>query len=200
MALMPYAAGVENGGLVVRAEAGAAGGGVLVITGRVPDDSTLARLAADATASIAPPFTVETALDVGLQADSSSVATATAPRTVVLSLEADAEDAAADVRAVLADNVIAFRPGTAELADGTRETLERLATVLADHPEIAIEVAGAGEGSGSLSLDRALGARRAGAVARALRESGLNDGRVTISEGESRDASVTLRLSPAATD
>jgi outer membrane protein OmpA-like peptidoglycan-associated protein len=199
MALMPYAAQVDGGGLVVRAEPGAAGGGVLSITGRVADDAALARLAADAEASVAPPFVVETPLDVGLAADTTGVGEAIEARTVVLSEDPALDDVVAAVRAAIGRASIVFRPGTAELDPASSAVVAAIAQALADQA-VNAEVAAVGEGTGSSSLDRALAARRAQAVTRALLEGGVDARRVVASGDPSAEGNVTFRLSPAASE
>jgi outer membrane protein OmpA-like peptidoglycan-associated protein len=198
MALMPFVADIDGGGLSVRAEPGAAGGGVLSITGRIADDDALARLAADAEASVAPPFVVETPLEVGLAPDTTAIAEAAA-RVEVVSEDRSVDDAAAAVRAAISGVTIAFRPGTADLEPSSRETIAAIADILDDQP-VSAEVAAAGEGSGSSSLDRALAARRAQAVIQAMLERGMDARRLAASDGPSAGGGVTLRLSPAASE
>lgn len=200
MAIMSYAAAIEDGGLIVQAEGGASGGGVLSITGRVTDDETLARLAADAEASVAPPFTIRTPVDVGLAVDTSAAGDRAEARPVVLAADSGAEVAASDARRALGEASIAFRPGAAHLEPDAVDAITRFATVVAAHPGLAVEVLASGEGTGSPSLDGALAARRAGAVVEALRAWGVDAGRLTASSDQSAQGRVTFRLSVAASN
>jgi OOP family OmpA-OmpF porin len=199
MALLPFAASIENGGLTVLAEGGVSGGGVLSITGRVPDDAALARLAADAEASVAPPFVIETAVDVGLAADSSSSAEAVAAPVLVLA-DPEAEPVAAGVREALGQSAITFQPGTAHLDQRALDLIQTLAAALAGDAAVVLAVSAYGEGTGSTSLDRALAARRAGAIVDRLRMLGLESGRVAVADDPSTGPFVTIRLSGAASN
>ncbi len=194
MALMPYAASVERGGLVVRAEAGRAGGGVLALMGRVPDEAALARLAADAGASVAPPFVVRTLLDVGMPRDSVATADSAAALPVVVMASPGHESAAAAIRASLAGGAIGFQPGATGPDPASTTVVDRLAAALAEAPAVRIVIAAPGEGSGSASLDRALARRRAGALAAALVSRGVETARVGVADSEEPPAVVTIEV------
>jgi hypothetical protein len=191
---MPYAAELDGGGMVVRAEPGRAGGGEITLTGRVPDEPALARLAADAAASVAPPFVVRTSIDIGMARDTASVADSSTARPVVVVASPGAEETAGALRAALAGAPLGFRPGTTSPDPASRLVLDRLASFLQATPAARVRIAAPGEGSGSVSLDRALAGRRAGTIVDALVHRGVDPSQVAGWEGEELPAAVTVHV------
>jgi len=195
VAMLSYVAAVEDGGLLVQAEAGAAGGGTLTLTGRVASDAALAALAEDAAASVAPPFVLLTPLFVGLPDDSTAVADSLAAVALLPAVVADAaaEEAATALRTALGEGPLQFEEGAATLPAEARAAVVRAARALGPFTDVRVTVAAPGGTSGSSSLDRALAARRAAALADALTAAGLDTARVAPGTDEPTPA-VTFRL------
>jgi len=191
--LMHLAAGVDAPVIEVAAESGAAGGGTLSLSGRVPDEATASRIAADAAASIASPFVVRVPLVVADVAEESGAGVS------VVSADEGAAGAAAALTAALAGGRLVFEPGAAALSPEAGDAAGAAARVLAAHPAVFVDVAAGGDGSGSASLDRELGARRARAVAEALRSRGVERAGVAAPTPAEPHAGVvfTVRTGPA---
>jgi outer membrane protein OmpA-like peptidoglycan-associated protein len=192
VAMMPFIAQAMDGGLVVLAQPGPAGGGTLAISGRVPDAETRDRLAADAAATLAPPFVLRSGLAVG-EADGLTVGAAEG-ETEVVAGDDEAELAAAALRSALADTGIAFEAGAAEFAAGTDRALVAAASVLASHPEVGVQVSAPGGSTGSDALDRALAARRGEAVVRAFVAGGVEEARVSVAPAGETPSTVVITL------
>ena len=74
---------------------------------------------------------------------------------------------------------VSFRSGSAQLTAGSITSLTRMAEVLAEHPEIRVEVRGHTDATGSAELNRELSQRRAVAVRDVLIQLGVAPSRVT---------------------
>jgi outer membrane protein OmpA-like peptidoglycan-associated protein len=180
--------------MVVRAEPGRAGGGEITLTGLAPDERARTRLAADAAASVAPPFVVRTSIDIGMPRDSVSAADSTAARPVVVVATQGAEAAAGALREALAGAPLGFQPGTTTPDPASGLALERLASVLQSTPGARVQIAAPGEDSGSVSLERALARRRAGVIVDALVARGVDPEQVAAREGDELPAALTIHV------
>jgi OOP family OmpA-OmpF porin len=93
----------------------------------------------------------------------------------------------ADMNAVMAKQKINFTPGSAEIDVSARATLDGLAAVLTDCPDIRLEVAGHTDSQGSEEGNRALSQARAEAVMVALQGRRVKvDGLKAVGYGEAR--------------
>lgn len=78
------------------------------------------------------------------------------------------EECAARIDAVMAEQKITFAPGSADMSIESRKTIDRIAEILRNCPEIRMEVAGYTDSQGRESMNRALSQSRAQAVLDAL--------------------------------
>lgn len=97
------------------------------------------------------------------------------------------EECAADVKAALARQQIAFEPGSAEIAGAAAPLMDELAKILKDCPGVKMEVAGHTDAQGSEGGNLALSQARAEAVVLALQGRQVNvSGLKAVGYGESR--------------
>ena len=97
------------------------------------------------------------------------------------------EECAADVKAALAKQKIAFEPGSAEIAGAAAPLMDALAKILKDCPAVKMEVAGHTDAQGSEGGNLALSQARAEAVVVALQGRQVNvSGLKAVGYGESR--------------
>lgn len=84
-----------------------------------------------------------------------------------------------------------FELDSSALTADAREALAENARILQEHRQIVVEIQGHADERGTVDYNLALGARRAGAVARQLGAMGVDAGRLrTISYGEERPLAV----------
>jgi OOP family OmpA-OmpF porin len=89
------------------------------------------------------------------------------------------EECLADMEAVVARQKITFTPGSAEIAAAAQSVLGRLAEVLSDCPDLAVEIGGHTDSQGSEGGNQALSQARAEAVLIALQGRGVDTGAMT---------------------
>ncbi len=78
------------------------------------------------------------------------------------------EECAADVNAALEARKITFAPGSAEIEISSARTIDEIAKILKQCPDVAMEIAGYTDSQGREEMNRALSQRRAEAVLSAL--------------------------------
>jgi OOP family OmpA-OmpF porin len=89
------------------------------------------------------------------------------------------EECLADMDAVVARQKITFTPGSAEIAAAAQSALGALADVLADCPDLPVEIGGHTDSQGSEGGNQALSQARAEAVLIALQGRGVDTGAMT---------------------
>lgn len=90
------------------------------------------------------------------------------------------------VQVTLGESALRFAPGAAVLPGAPPPGLERLAAVLAHHPDMRVALRGHTDSTGAEAANRSLSRRRAEAVRRALTELGIAPGRIAVeARGES---------------
>lgn len=97
------------------------------------------------------------------------------------------QECATRINAVLANRKISFTPGSAELAEDAGATIDSLAEILKECPNLQMEISGHTDSQGSDGGNRALSQARAEAVLLSLQGRGVSvDGLSAVGYGEDR--------------
>jgi OOP family OmpA-OmpF porin len=89
------------------------------------------------------------------------------------------EECAANVNKLLAVHKINFEPGSAQIAKDARETLDKIAEMMKQCPDVPMEVGGHTDSQGREEMNLDLSEKRAGAVIAALMERRVLTGHLT---------------------
>lgn len=100
-----------------------------------------------------------------------------------------------EIAGLLDVSPIEFDVGSSAISSTSETTLDRVTEVLASFPDVAIEVGGHTDDTGSDLANRALSSQRAEAVVQALRDRGVENDLVAVGYGEARPL-----ISPATTE